>query len=113
MTIDGWAADTIEVPIRGDASALLVRTTALEVDYAMGKPIDAPPIERSISESARRHGSERSDVSVFTMILAAVYVARLTWKMWTGKKSGCGSGCGKCATPVPPEEEGRISLPQA
>ncbi len=45
--------------------------------------------------------------------LAAVYVARLTWTMWAGKKSGCGTGCGKCAAPEPPEETGRISLPQA
>jgi hypothetical protein len=45
--------------------------------------------------------------------LAAAYIARTTWKTWTGKKSGCGSGCGKCTTPEPPEEMGRISLPQA
>ena len=45
--------------------------------------------------------------------LAAAYVIRLTWKSWTGKKTGCGSGCGKCSTPEPPEEKGRISLPQA
>jgi len=45
--------------------------------------------------------------------LAALYVARSTWRTWAGKKSGCGSGCGKCAAPAAPEEKGRFPLPQA
>ena len=46
---------------------------------------------------------------------AAGYVLRATWKTWFGaSKSGCGSGCGKCATPAPqPEVKGRRSLPMA
>jgi hypothetical protein len=44
--------------------------------------------------------------------LAAAYVARSTWKAWTGRKTGCASGCGKCATPPAPEPKGRIALPQ-
>jgi hypothetical protein len=47
--------------------------------------------------------------------LATGYVLRATWKTWFGKsKSGCGSGCGKCAAPAPqPEAPGRRSLPMA
>ncbi len=47
--------------------------------------------------------------------LAAGYVLRASWKTWFGAaKSGCGSGCGKCATPPPqPEVKGRRSLPMA
>lgn len=46
--------------------------------------------------------------------VAAVYVLRATWRTWFGTKSGCGSGCGKCASakdepPVP----GRKPLPMA
>lgn len=44
--------------------------------------------------------------------LAAAYVARSTWKAWTGRKTGCASGCGKCAAPAPPQPKGRIALPQ-
>jgi hypothetical protein len=36
---------------------------------------------------------------------AVVYIARATWKTWFGAKAGCGSGCGKCASPEP--EPGR------
>jgi len=33
---------------------------------------------------------------------AAGYILRATWKTLFGKsKPGCGSGCGKCATPAP------------
>ena len=45
--------------------------------------------------------------------LAAAYVARMTWRSWSGKKSGCASACGKCATTPQDEDKGRISLPQA
>ena len=45
--------------------------------------------------------------------LAAAYVARATWRTFAGRKVGCGSGCGKCATPAPKEPEGRFPLPQA
>lgn len=47
--------------------------------------------------------------------LAAAYVGRSMWKAWTGRKTGCGSGCGTCAVPKPPAApapNGRISLPQ-
>lgn len=45
--------------------------------------------------------------------LAAAYVARSTWKSWTGRKTGCASGCGKCAAPAAPSQpKGRIALPQ-
>ena len=44
--------------------------------------------------------------------LAAAYVVRATWKMWAGKKAGCGSGCGKCSTPAAPPQNGLMSLPQ-
>lgn len=46
---------------------------------------------------------------------AAGYVARASWKTWFGRsKPGCGSGCGKCAGPVPESEvKGRRSLPMA
>jgi hypothetical protein len=46
---------------------------------------------------------------------AAGYVLRASWKTWFGaSKSGCASGCGKCATAAPePEVKGRRSLPMA
>jgi hypothetical protein len=44
--------------------------------------------------------------------LAAAYVARAAWREWAGRKSGCGSGCGKCSAPAPPETKGRFPLPQ-
>ena len=44
--------------------------------------------------------------------LATAYVVRAFWRTIAGKKAGCGSGCGKCAAPAPPEQKGRISLPQ-
>lgn len=47
---------------------------------------------------------------------AAVYVVRSAWQTWFSESSKtCGSGCGKCATPAPPEPEqkGRFPLPQA
>lgn len=44
--------------------------------------------------------------------LAAAYVGRSMWKAWTGRKTGCGSGCGTCATSAAPAPNGRISLPQ-
>ncbi|MBP3960560.1 FeoB-associated Cys-rich membrane protein [Gemmata sp. G18] len=47
--------------------------------------------------------------------LAAGYILRATWKTWfRTSKSGCGSGCGKCATSEPePEVKGRRPLPMA
>lgn len=46
--------------------------------------------------------------------LAVAYIGRSAWKTLSGKKAGCGSGCGKCATDIPPEEKGRrFPLPQA
>jgi hypothetical protein len=49
---------------------------------------------------------------VVIVALAAGYVCRSAWRAFAGKKVGCGSGCGKCAAPAPPEAAGRISLPQ-
>jgi hypothetical protein len=44
---------------------------------------------------------------------ATLYVVRATWKTWFGKSAkGCGSGCGKCAAPEPPKQDGRFPLPQ-
>lgn len=47
--------------------------------------------------------------------LAAGYILRAIWKTWFGgSKAGCGSGCGKCATPASePEVKGRRPLPMA
>jgi hypothetical protein len=46
--------------------------------------------------------------------VAALYVARATWKTWFGRSAkGCGAGCGKCAAPAAePERNGRFPLPQ-
>jgi hypothetical protein len=46
---------------------------------------------------------------------AAGYVLRATWKALFGaSKPGCGSGCGKCATPTPDASaNGRHPLPMA
>ena len=44
--------------------------------------------------------------------LATAYVLRALWRPFAGKKAGCASGCGKCATPAAPEPKGRIPLPQ-
>ncbi|MFO0799051.1 MAG: FeoB-associated Cys-rich membrane protein [Gemmataceae bacterium] len=44
--------------------------------------------------------------------LAAGYVLRSAWRTVVGRKAGCGSGCGKCATSAAPPVTGRISLPQ-
>jgi hypothetical protein len=43
------------------------------------------------------------------------YILRAAWKTWFGKsKAGCGSGCGKCATPGPDTDtNGRHPLPMA
>ena len=45
--------------------------------------------------------------------LAIAYVGRSMWSIWAGKKTGCGSGCGKCAAPEPTTPDDRISLPLA
>jgi FeoB-associated Cys-rich membrane protein len=47
--------------------------------------------------------------------MAAVYVVRSAWRTWFGKSAkGCGSGCGKCATPAAEaKQDGRFPLPQA
>jgi hypothetical protein len=46
---------------------------------------------------------------------AAGYVLRTTWKtLFSASKPGCGSGCGKCATPAPDSgANGRHPLPMA
>ena len=39
------------------------------------------------------------------VVVAAVYVARQTWREWAGaKKGGCGGGCG-CASAKPAANE--------
>lgn len=42
------------------------------------------------------------------VLAAAAFLTRSTWRAWFGKP-GCGSGCGKCATPEPTDPR-RISL---
>lgn len=45
---------------------------------------------------------------------AALVVLRATWCTWFGAKPGCGSGCGKCATPTAESPvPGRKPLPMA
>ena len=46
---------------------------------------------------------------------AAIYLARASWRTWfAASGSGCGSGCGKCASaPEQPQRAGRYPLPQA
>lgn len=44
--------------------------------------------------------------------LAALYLTRSVWRVFMGKKAGCGSGCGKCSAPAPPQPKGRVPLPQ-
>ena len=49
-------------------------------------------------------------------VVIAVAVAYLTWTAWrtvAGTSKGCGSGCGKCATPAEPAKTGRRALPMA
>ena len=44
---------------------------------------------------------------------AGVYLLRAVLKPILGRgRAGCGSGCGKCATPEPRPAPGRIGLPQ-
>lgn len=44
---------------------------------------------------------------------AAAYLGWVAWRTVAGTRKGCGSGCGKCATPAPePTAKGRVSLPQ-
>jgi bacterioferritin-associated ferredoxin len=44
---------------------------------------------------------------------AAIYMLTALVRAIWGKKVGCGSACGKCATPVQEEKTpGRIQLPQ-
>lgn len=53
---------------------------------------------------------------VIVVLLVGAAVAYLGWTAWrtvAGRRAGCGSGCGKCATPVEqPGAKGRIALPQ-
>ena len=47
--------------------------------------------------------------------IAAGYVLRAAWKTLFGKTvKGCGSGCGKCASPSEqPKPDGRFPLPMS
>ncbi len=52
-------------------------------------------------------------VALAVVAAAGGYILRATWRTWFGPAKGCGSGCGKCATPAAePPPPGRISLPQ-
>jgi hypothetical protein len=53
-------------------------------------------------------------ITVGIVVLAALYMLSALVRAILGKRSkGCGSGCGKCATPVKEETQpGRIQLPQ-
>lgn len=52
-------------------------------------------------------------ITVLIVLAAAAYVARAVLRPVLGRaKTGCGTGCGKCATPEPPPQPGRIGLPQ-
>jgi bacterioferritin-associated ferredoxin len=46
------------------------------------------------------------------VLAAAAYVGRAALRTWVGSKVGCGSGCGKCATPAPEPAGRRVALPQ-
>ncbi|HEY3789694.1 MAG TPA: FeoB-associated Cys-rich membrane protein [Urbifossiella sp.] len=48
--------------------------------------------------------------TIAIVFLAAAYILRALWRTLSGKKSGCGSGCGKCAAPADSEPNGRIPL---
>ena len=54
-------------------------------------------------------------VVLMLVVAAGAYLLRATWTTWAGKRSGCGSGCGKCAKPATDASvapKGRIALPQ-
>ena len=57
-----------------------------------------------------------SDQLVVVLVIVGAAVAYLGWTAWrtiAGKRKGCGSGCGKCATPAEPAKvKGRVALPQ-
>ena len=38
---------------------------------------------------------------------AAWYIARATWRTWSGRKSGCGGGCG-CGSKTAAEQKGTV-----
>lgn len=50
------------------------------------------------------------------VVLSALFVMRSAWTTFTGGKSRCETGCGKCSTTTtagsPEHVTGRISLPQ-
>lgn len=42
---------------------------------------------------------------------AVAYLARLTWRSWRGRGSGCGSGCGSCKnSAVPAAGNGQVTI---
>ena len=47
------------------------------------------------------------------VVLAVAYLAWTAWRTVAGTRKGCGSGCGKCATPAEPAKPGRRALPMA
>lgn len=51
--------------------------------------------------------------AVLVLVAAAgLFLARSTWRTWLGPAGGCGSGCGKCATPADEPATRRIALPR-
>jgi hypothetical protein len=52
-------------------------------------------------------------ITAVLVLAAASFVVRAILRLLFGRaKAGCGSACGKCATPEPPPPPGRIGLPQ-
>jgi hypothetical protein len=51
---------------------------------------------------------------IAALVLALAYVARSTWRTWSGTGKACASACGGCVKPAPMAAEAgrRITLPQ-
>jgi hypothetical protein len=50
-------------------------------------------------------------ITVFVVLVAAAYVARMTWRAWfSSKASGCGGGCG-CAAKSADRKSKPILIP--
>jgi hypothetical protein len=49
---------------------------------------------------------------ILVIVLAAVYLARQTWRTWTGSKSGgCGGGCSCSKATATPNQDGVTLVP--
>ena len=52
-------------------------------------------------------------IALALIALSGTYIVRSIWRAVAGTgKSGCGSGCGKCAKPADGERAGMIPLEQ-